>query len=628
MKAKATTTKTKPHPIMNSYNNTKSDFSRGRLCVPVDGDIAEQEDQTVLCPEASSSKDYVNDSPGGGVVGRETPNLLNEHHETQTKLSHMAGSSVNTETETMRQTLGHNDTMLIRIKEIQTKKKEVWAGINKKLGVRIATLNMKGRNQNKKSKWPSLVTLLRKQRILVLGVQESHLDAEETEKIKLMCPKIEIINNGIHKNKEGIAFLINKELANNMTWKHEELITGRASRLTIKVEEERGLDIVLVYAPNNDNEKVNFFTELKGKIGREKELNNTIIMGDFNSVENELDRLPHHKDEEKVIESWKKVKRKYKLIDGWRSHNILNKGFTFIQPVTNSMSRIDRIYLNEDIYPYAYNWSHIDSAKISDHDLVTVDILRQKLPYIGKGLWRMNQSDIENSKIRELTDEILWRTEELMKITIKNETGNVQKIWLEAKEDIKEVVKNERKKKEKQLTKDKKNLKNKLEEKLKKINNDEEELREKYQKEIAELKEKITSKSRREIKKLQEETKARYKAKGEKYTKYWFKINKRKNDSQIILALQKKDGTLTNRTQEMMDIALEHHQELQKRPEMTEERKKAIEELKKTTSTKMPEEKRNELKEKTSYEEIKTSLRKAPNGSAPGTDGIIYEFYK
>ena len=96
----------------------------------------------------------------------------------------------------------------------------------------------------------------------------------------------------------------------------------------------------------------------------------------------------------------------------------------------------------------------------------------------------------------------------------------------------------------------------------------------------------------------------------------------------MILALQKPDGTMTTQTRDMMEIALKHHEELQKEPEMTEERIKAIEEMKKTSTTKTSDEQKTELKKGTSYEEIKKSLKKAPDGSAPGIDGIIYEFYK
>ena len=62
------------------------------------------------------------------------------------------------------------------------------------------------------------------------------------------------------------------------------------------------------------------------------------------------------------------------------------------------------------------------------------------------------------------------------------------------------------------------------------------------------------------------------------------------------MALQKSDGTLTDQTREMMEIALKHHEELQKKPEMTEERLRAIKEMKKTSSTKMNKNQKKDLK--------------------------------
>ena len=179
--------------------------------------------QTVLCPGACSINGYVNNPSGGVGPGHETP-ILN----TQT-------------TARERQLHGCNDLLWRHLQDIQARKREIWNEINKKHGIRLASLNVKGRNdRNKKSKWPTVTTLLRKQRILVLGLQETHLDEEEADKVRAMCPKIELISNGSSKSKEGIAFAINKDLANNMTWVHKTLIERRASRLTIMVEENRG----------------------------------------------------------------------------------------------------------------------------------------------------------------------------------------------------------------------------------------------------------------------------------------------------------------------------------------------------------------------------------------------------
>ena len=115
------------------------------------------------------------------------------------------------------------------------------------------------------------------------------------------------------------------------------------------------------------------------------EMENLVMMGDFNSVKNALDRYPHREDEETIKEAWSKIRNKFKMMDGWRIHNPIKKKYTYIQKGTKRMSRIDRMYINNEVYLFGYNWTHVETA-ISDHDMVIVDILKAKLPFIGKGM--------------------------------------------------------------------------------------------------------------------------------------------------------------------------------------------------------------------------------------------------
>ena len=55
------------------------------------------------------------------------------------------------------------------------------------------------------------------------------------------------------------------------------------------------------------------------------------VMGDFNCVENNIDRSPPHKDNEKVVASLRKVTTRNKLIDVWRMQNPMSKSFSFFQ---------------------------------------------------------------------------------------------------------------------------------------------------------------------------------------------------------------------------------------------------------------------------------------------------------
>ena len=51
-------------------------------------------------------------------------------------------------------------------------------------------------------------------------------------------------------------------------------------------------------------------------------------MGDFNCVENAIDRSPPHRDNEKVVASLSKITMQNKLIDVWRMQNPTDKNFS------------------------------------------------------------------------------------------------------------------------------------------------------------------------------------------------------------------------------------------------------------------------------------------------------------
>ena len=216
---------------------------------------------------------------------------------------------------------------------------------------------MNGRRDEKKK--PMLTSLAKSQGIAILGLQETHLNEEETEKLNDRFQKVIIISNSVSTAKEGIAFVLNKEMVNGMKWNHSIIIEGRASRLEIEMGREKGLNIVFIYAPNGNKDKIEFWNELNTKLRRIENLENVIIMGDFNAVEESIDRYPHIEEDEKVQDVWKKVAKGLKVIDRWRMHNPTKTEYTYIQKATNSMSRIDRIYMNKSIYLYGYNWNHI-----------------------------------------------------------------------------------------------------------------------------------------------------------------------------------------------------------------------------------------------------------------------------
>ncbi len=69
------------------------------------------------------------------------------------------------------------------------------------------------------------------------------------------------------------------------------------------------------------------------------------MAGDFNMVEDSLDRLPAHSDQENTTDALDNLKQLLGLEDGWRNTFPQKIAFTYLQSNgSKSQSRIDRIY--------------------------------------------------------------------------------------------------------------------------------------------------------------------------------------------------------------------------------------------------------------------------------------------
>jgi len=81
--------------------------------------------------------------------------------------------------------------------------------------------------------------------------------------------------------------------------------------------------------PNDKKGKIKTISKIKEHIKTIGNPNNLIITGDFNFVTDTLDRSPPHKDNNQISENWTNLTNEYKLIDGWRESNKLERQFTY-----------------------------------------------------------------------------------------------------------------------------------------------------------------------------------------------------------------------------------------------------------------------------------------------------------
>lgn len=111
-------------------------------------------------------------------------------------------------------------------------------------------------------------------------------------------------------------------------------------------------------------------------------------------------------------------------------------------------------------------------------------------------------------------------------------------------------------------------------------------------------------------------------------TKYFFGLNKKKFEQQIIHRLLDKDQKMMTVTRDMTKIATEYHEKLQTAPEMTEERKEAIQKMLNITDKTLIEDQKEMLEANTTQGEIEDAISIVSNGTTPGIDGIPYKSWK
>ena len=80
------------------------------------------------------------------------------------------------------------------------------------------------------------------------------------------------------------------------TIKTDNIVGGRALLLTIKLNEHRNIKILAIYAPNDPSNNRDFWKELQNFFEQNPNKKPDLMVGDFNIVEDSLDRLPAHSD--------------------------------------------------------------------------------------------------------------------------------------------------------------------------------------------------------------------------------------------------------------------------------------------------------------------------------------------
>ncbi|KAL4064828.1 Endonuclease/exonuclease/phosphatase [Scleroderma yunnanense] len=306
-----------------------------------------------------------------------------------------------------------------------------------KANLKIASLNMRGRFHNGTDKWLHINQFICDEKITILALQETHLDPTQATIINEMFSDtlhIIALSDPDHCASKGIALVINKRILGIKDISHYDLAPGRALLVSTLWYQQERINILNIYAPNDPNE------------------NSTLWKKIHNGILNlpQPDIILAHCDNPNIIETWQSLKSHLSLTDGWQATFPTSLNHTFSQSAQHGghQSRIDQVYVPQDKLPYCKEWTISPSPIPTDHQLISVRISKQSMPFISKGRWILNPALLHDKEIMaNIHIESLCLQEALRNCTLNHTNDqNLQTVFKAFKEKVIAIIRNRAKK--------------------------------------------------------------------------------------------------------------------------------------------------------------------------------------
>lgn len=519
--------------------------------------------------------------------------------------------------------------------ELVTNPRKIPPGKRPRRGaLKIASLNIKGAGSaSTEHKWGEISYMMMRERIDVLAVQETHLTEEHRKRLNATYEKRLHFISTLDKstpNKMGVAIILNKGTTRWKEISSEVVIRGRALLVDVPWSQDVTITCLAIYALNQTQKNKEFWEQLSEHWKREKWEKPTCILGDCNVIEDSIDRMPAHNDPTTPVNALTDLKGQLSVIDGWRRENPMDINFTYCTGNGSIQSRIDRIYIQEDLIKYSHNWRIEETEIQTDHRLISVNLVNPWVPHQGPGRYAMPLFLLENKTLERELYKLGKKYYNEIKRAKTHRTADVnpQKVHKELKDKMISTIRQHAK--TLTLKMDKKI--DDLEADRQRILNGSEENDEHKSTEAAMLDEKIKEIKRTKMLRMKDNTETKFFLEGEMLRKPWINANKQATKRDMIAALRdpnRPDSPLTQRSDKMTNIASKYHENLQEKDrEDPLEQTLSINKVLTHIKRKLSKENEQLMRENITKEEVREAIEKLPNGKAAGLDGIPQEIWK
>ncbi len=261
-------------------------------------------------------------------------------------------------------------------------------------GAHSRSLRLDG--SSSQDKWMLINQLMRQNRIAVLALQETHYTQLQADRINQIFTGLMQIHVSPDPDSplaaRGVAFALNLRVVRDDKVTVRELVPGRAISLSLTRRRGTKLNVLNAYAPNIMADNAAFWQQMLTMANEPGWCRPDVLLGDFNVVEDAMDRAPARNDQDQAVLALQALLTKLRLTDGWRARNGTSRAFSFLQGATGSQSRLDRIYVTDAIMSMAHSWDISPPGIPTDHCVVSVAIADYNEPDRGPGRWRLPSS--------------------------------------------------------------------------------------------------------------------------------------------------------------------------------------------------------------------------------------------
>ncbi|KAJ3714178.1 hypothetical protein C8R42DRAFT_591588, partial [Lentinula raphanica] len=293
--------------------------------------------------------------------------------------------------------------------------------------------------------------MIRTRKIGILVIGEAHLDQTRRDEIELKYPDLKIYFSKLDRtaNAAGTAIVLNRKLTNCTGNQTYEVVAGHALLLETTYHNNQQLSILAIYAPNSDiAANTLFWNNVRAFFERHPNIRKPdLMLGDFNMVEEALDRLPPHPDATSSTEALDDLKVSLQLEDGWRNTFPNRLEYTYSQNRAGAEprhSRLDRIYVKSSLTDRTYDWRIEEPVIKTDHMMVSTCYTSTEAPEIGRGRWIMPSYLLYDKEIKHFIHSEGTRLNNdmiaLETLGNRDEHSNAQTLWADFKNRLTTVA--------------------------------------------------------------------------------------------------------------------------------------------------------------------------------------------